>query len=224
MAEPFLGQVSIFGFNYAPYQWAFCNGQLMQITQYSALFALLGTQFGGNGTSNFNLPNLQGRMPIHFGTNAGHEYRVGDAGGNSMMPVSTTTSFTLGINNLPSHTHTATLSLPAFDASTRVSVSSTAASGQTTVPAEGSTLTNSPSGGQTSAAVYLPRETQQSNPVNLGGVTTTVTPSGSGSVANANTGGGQAVNAPLNFTVPTMPPYLALNFCIALFGQFPSRN
>src|SRR5687768_2784644 len=65
MAEPFLSEIRIFSFNFPPKGWAFCNGQLLPINQNQALFSLLGTQYGGNGQTNFALPNLQGRVPIH---------------------------------------------------------------------------------------------------------------------------------------------------------------
>jgi microcystin-dependent protein len=71
MASPFLGEIRLLGFTFAPRGWAFCNGQLLQIAQNSALFALLGTTYGGNGQTTFALPNLQGRVPVGTGTGAG---------------------------------------------------------------------------------------------------------------------------------------------------------
>jgi microcystin-dependent protein len=70
MSEPFIGQITCYGFNFAPYGWMPCNGQLLPINQYSALFSLLGTSFGGNGTSTFGLPNLQGTVPVGQGQSA----------------------------------------------------------------------------------------------------------------------------------------------------------
>lgn len=93
MAEPFLAEIRLVSFNFPPKGWAFCNGQLLPINQNQALFALLGTTYGGNGMTNFALPNLRGRMPIHRG--AGHY--LGEAAG--------TTSVTLTTSQLPSHTH-----------------------------------------------------------------------------------------------------------------------
>jgi microcystin-dependent protein len=71
MSEPFLGELRLMSFNFPPKGWAFCNGQLMPINQNQALFALLGTTYGGNGQSNFQLPDLRGRTPIHVGASTG---------------------------------------------------------------------------------------------------------------------------------------------------------
>jgi microcystin-dependent protein len=77
MAEPFLSEIRIFSFNFAPKGWATCNGQLLPINQNQALFALLGTTYGGNGQTNFALPNLQGKAPLHFGDG----FTLGETGG-----------------------------------------------------------------------------------------------------------------------------------------------
>jgi microcystin-dependent protein len=98
MSDPFLGEIRMFGFNFPPSGWALCDGQLLTISQYSALFALLGTQFGGNGSTNFALPNLQSRVPVHMGTGPGlSPYIIGQAGGNENTSVL--------IGNMPNHTH-----------------------------------------------------------------------------------------------------------------------
>jgi len=94
MAEPFLGEIRIMSFNFAPKGWAQCNGQLLPISQNQALFSLLGTTYGGNGTTNFGLPSLQGRVPLHFnGT-----FPLGARGGEELH--------TLIIPELPGHAHT----------------------------------------------------------------------------------------------------------------------
>lgn len=95
MAEPFLSEIRIFSFQFAPRSWAQCNGQLLPINQNQALFALLGTTFGGNGQTNFALPNLQGRTPIHVGS--GHT--LGERAGEQ--------AHTLTIAEMPTHTHVA---------------------------------------------------------------------------------------------------------------------
>jgi microcystin-dependent protein len=94
MAEPFLSEIRIMSFVFAPKGWALCNGQLLPINQNQALFSLLGTTFGGDGRVNFALPDLQGRTPIHVGS--GHT--LGERGGEQ--------AHTLSIAELPTHTHT----------------------------------------------------------------------------------------------------------------------
>lgn len=93
MAEPFLAEIRMMSFNFAPRGWALCNGQLLPINQNQGLFSLLGTTFGGNGQTTFGLPNLQGRTPIHVGN--GHT--LGEAAG--------TASVTLTAQQLPQHAH-----------------------------------------------------------------------------------------------------------------------
>jgi microcystin-dependent protein len=93
MAEPFMAEIRLMSFVYAPKGWALCNGQLLPIAQNQALFALLGTTFGGNGQTTFALPDLRGRVPIHVG--AGHT--LGERGGEQ--------AHTLSISELPTHTH-----------------------------------------------------------------------------------------------------------------------
>lgn len=93
MSEPFLSEIKIVSFNFPPKGWALCNGQLLPINQNQALFALLGTTYGGNGQTNFALPNLRGQVPIHTGN--GHT--LGEAAGS--------TSVTVTIQQLPAHNH-----------------------------------------------------------------------------------------------------------------------
>lgn len=97
--EPFIAQIQPFGFNFAPRGWAQCNGQLMPIAQNTALFSLIGTTFGGDGRTTFALPDLRGRSIVHIGTGPGLETITwGERAGSS--------SHTLSILNLPTHTHT----------------------------------------------------------------------------------------------------------------------
>ena len=168
MATPFLGQICIFGFTFAPRGWAFCNGQLLPISQNTALFSLLGTTYGGNGTTNFALPNLQSRVPLHFGQGAGlSPYVQGQLAGEE--------NHTLIINEMPIHTHTARAS-------------------------SGDATDTSP----------------VNNVLSAGGSYT--------GTANQNMAAGAVANAGGNLPHNNLPPYLALNFCIALQGIFPSRN
>src|ERR1700692_4836939 len=99
MSTPFLSEINIVSFNFPPKGWAFCNGQLMAINQNQALFSLLGTTYGGNGTSNFALPNLQGMAPMHWGNGAGlSQVFIGESGGSQTV--------TLLNNEIPVHVHT----------------------------------------------------------------------------------------------------------------------
>jgi len=93
MAEPFLSEIRIMSFGFAPKGWALCDGQLLPINQNQGLFSLLGTTFGGDGRVNFGLPNLQGRVPIH----AGSGHTLGERGGEQ--------AHTLSIAELPAHVH-----------------------------------------------------------------------------------------------------------------------
>jgi microcystin-dependent protein len=165
MGTPYLGEIRVFSFAFAPKGWALCNGQTLAINQNTALFSLLGTTYGGNGSSTFQLPNLQGRMPVHMGNG----FTEGQLGGEM--------NHTLITSEMPSHRHTAT----------GVSTNATVAA------ATNATWAASPK-----------------NPYATG-TNVTMAPG-----ALSTLGGGQPHN--------NMPPYLTLNFCIALQGIFPSRN
>jgi microcystin-dependent protein len=98
VSEPFLGEIRSFGFNFAPQGWATCNGQLLSISQNTALFSLLGTFYGGNGETTFALPNLQSRVGIHQGQGTGlSAYQLGQFSGSE--------SVTLTLGQMPLHTH-----------------------------------------------------------------------------------------------------------------------
>jgi len=100
MSEPFIGEIRVFGFNFPPVGWATCAGQLLPIAQNTALFSILGTNFGGNGTTNFALPNLQANVPLHVGAGPGLTPRtVGETGGVPQV--------TLNVAEMPAHTHAA---------------------------------------------------------------------------------------------------------------------
>jgi microcystin-dependent protein len=96
--QPFVGQIMIVPWNFAPRGWALCNGQILAITSNTPLFSLIGTFYGGNGTTTFALPNLQGRIGIHFGESPGTSaYSLGEAAGQENV--------TLTVGHLPAHTH-----------------------------------------------------------------------------------------------------------------------
>lgn len=98
MSDQCVGEIRMFGGNYAPAGWAFCNGQLMSISQNEVLYSLIGTTYGGDGQTTFGLPDLRGRVPIHTGTLTGSDYVLGQTGGVE--------SVTLIQSQLPAHTHT----------------------------------------------------------------------------------------------------------------------
>ena len=98
MSEPFVGEIRMFAGNFAPRGWAFCDGQLLAVSQNDALFSLLGTIYGGDGRTTFGLPDMRGRIPIHAGQGPGlSQRRLGAKGGAENV--------TLTVNQLPSHTH-----------------------------------------------------------------------------------------------------------------------
>jgi len=98
MSEPFVGEIRFFAGNFAPRGWAFCDGQLLAVSQNDALFSLLGTIYGGDGRTTFGLPDMRGRLPLHAGTGPGlSPRRLGAKGGAEKV--------TLTVNQMPSHTH-----------------------------------------------------------------------------------------------------------------------
>ncbi len=100
MSDQYLGEIRLFAGNYAPMGWAFCNGQRLNISQYEALYSLIGTTYGGDGQTTFALPDLRGRVPIGMGANpdTGTQYMIGQTGGTETVKLTE--------NHLPAHTHT----------------------------------------------------------------------------------------------------------------------
>jgi microcystin-dependent protein len=174
MSSPFLGEIQIFGFNYPPYQWATANGATLSIQQFAALFSLLGTQYGGNGTSTFQLPNLIGRASCNQGTGPGLTQRpIGETFGEFNVALNTQT--------IPPHSHTMIANEPPVPA----------------VPAPVAGAAWAKFAGTAALVVGNP-------PATVSLAAAAVNPAG-GNVPHAN-----------------QQPYLALNFCIALSGVFPS--
>ena len=158
--DAYIGTILAWAPTFAPQGWMFCSGQTLPINQYQAVFALIGTTYGGDGRTNFCLPNLCGRHPIGSSTMGQvpglTPHPLGAVGGQeSITPV------------LPSHTHTA-------DTSVNVSTLTTGS----VTPAAGSMLAATAAGTPPAAAVYLPAATNPGATVKLGGVATTVTPAG----------------------------------------------
>ena len=168
MANPYLSEIRIVSFNYAPRGWAMANGQLLPITQNQALFSLLGTTYGGNGTTNFALPNLQSRVPVHMG----NSLTLGAQGGEE--------THTLQLAEMPLHTHGTAMG--------------TSTSANTVAAPAGNVLAGANN-------VYAPGA---SNPVVLAAASVSMV------------GSGQPHE--------NRQPYLTLDFCIAISGQFPPRS
>ncbi|HEY0026258.1 MAG TPA: tail fiber protein [Allosphingosinicella sp.] len=97
MAQPYIGEIRMFAGNFPPVGWMFCNGDLLAISENDALFVLIGTTYGGDGESNFALPNLQSRIPIHMGSNGGTSYQLAEMAGTEQE--------TLTSQQMPNHTH-----------------------------------------------------------------------------------------------------------------------
>jgi microcystin-dependent protein len=174
MSDQFVAEIRIFPFNFAPTGWAFCNGQILPISQNTALFSLLGTTYGGNGTSNFALPNLQGSAPLQQGQGPGLSlYDLGETGGEQTV--------TLLQTQMPAHSH----------------------------------------GVQASSAGGLSSPTSNAWASGVKGHPGSYAAAGGGNVNMSGAGvSATGGNSPHN----NMPPYLCLNFCIALQGIFPPRS
>lgn len=200
MAEPFLGEICIFGFNYAPIGWSSCQGQSLPVAQYQALYSLLGVYYGGSPNTNFNLPNLQGRLPLGFN----NTFPIGAAGGAVAVAI--------GVNNLPPHNHPATMTMSSLSATT--TLNATTKTGGAATPVANSTLCAATSGTGTANIYLAPPSPAPADLVPLGNISTAV--SGSGTVTVGNTGLGQSLNV--------LNPFLAINFSIAMEGIYPTRN
>ena len=174
MSEPFIGEIRIVGFSYAPRYWAACDGQTMAINQNQALFSILGTTYGGNGVNTFQLPDLRGRIPYHWGrsNSTGATMTIGQNGG--------VTGVVLQTSQIPLHTH--------LLQGNKVEANKPTPAGN--LPALNSQKINN-YGAAKDTAEFM-------------------------SLQALGTVGGAAHN--------NMPPYLVLNFIIALAGIFPSRN
>jgi microcystin-dependent protein len=197
MSNLYIGQIIQGGWNFAPRDTAFCNGQSMSIAQNTALFSLLGTTFGGNGQTTFNLPDLRGRSMVHWGNGAGLSPIVlGEAAGVETI--------TLTQNQMPQHTHAAS-----FASTSTLGASTTKATLQ--APSNGAVLARTKDGatpGPSLPLIYLPSGT--ATDVALGGLNV------AGTVTNVIAGGSQPVGI--------RNPYQGITHVIAMFGIFPSRS
>lgn len=191
---PVVGEVREYAGATAPYGWAIAAGQVLSIVDYPALFAVIGTIYGGDGVDTFALPDFQNRVAI----GASLTHTLGAVGGNATV--------SLNADNLPAHTHGAALDLSGVTPVTTVTVG-TAPNGNFAVAANNGGLTQSPNGGGSSAFIFLPADVSPTNPQNLGGVNTVL--DGAGAV----TVGGNATD---HTDVNVLPPYLSVNKIIYL--------
>jgi microcystin-dependent protein len=179
MSQPYVGEIRAFGFQFAPSQWAYCNGQPMDISQFETLYTVIGTTYGGNGTTTFNLPNLQGQVPMHWGTGtSGQTTVIGQPQGVTLV--------TLTQGQTPQHSHTITVQ----------QIASGGDPEKTPTPGPNTWISDSV-------------------PDGLYNFTPTINAAFAGN-AISTVGGSQPHD--------NMQPYLAINFCISLYGIYPSRN
>jgi len=225
--DPFIGEIRIFTGSFAPVGWFLCQGQLLPISSYQALFAIIGTTYGGNGTTNFQLPDLQGRVILGVGRSpSGQIYDWGQVGGSE--------SIALTAANLPIHSHAATSPAHAH------SVTTPAHTHPFTVPAHAHPFAiqcdNNGGGDQTPAGEYLGNGNtySTSHAQTMAAQATNnsdgATPGVTGQAAGATgTSGNAAVtiavqNAGDNAPFASTPLYLSINYIIAYNGIFPSRG
>ncbi|MFH1853424.1 MAG: tail fiber protein [Candidatus Neomarinimicrobiota bacterium] len=205
MSEPFIGEIRAFGFNWAPRGWSTCDGQLISVMDNQSLFSLISNTYGGDGRTNFALPDLRSRLPMHQGAGIGLTPKyIGQRGGLEYAQMS--------INEMPAHSHPAT-------GETTVTQTVPAAATMT-VMNKGATLAD-----PTNNYLAKPADTnpiyynRSSSPVTLNANSVQVTQpeyTGATTVTVGNAGG--------NRMFSTISPYLVLNYCIALDGLYPSRS
>ncbi|WP_448698508.1 phage tail protein [Mucilaginibacter sp. AW1-3] len=195
MSDQLLGEIRPFAGTFAPSGWALCNGQILPIQRYTSLFAILGTQYGGNGTTNFALPNIQGATLVSQGTGPGlSPYVVGETAGSETVAVLQT--------EMPGHTHT-------FNAASAGGIA-VAIANETNAPATNGTS-------HLSAFVAHNNNVPPGNIPNTFGYTHT-TPVNT--QLNAQTVGLTGGTQPHE----NRAPFITINYCIALVGTFPVRN
>jgi microcystin-dependent protein len=209
--EGTIAEIRCFAGNFAPKNWAFCNAQTIAIQQNTALFSLLGTTFGGNGTTTFQLPDLQGRVPVGTGNGAGLTPMVlGQKGG--------TESNIMLQTQMPQHTHIATFTpTGGGGGGGSVTANLNVVNAPGTLATGGGNLLAGSHGLGSSTGIFAAAGTAT---VAMAAGSITVTGGGGGitggTVTNAISGGSQPF--------PVMQPYLGMNYIICMYGIFPSRN
>lgn len=211
--DPFVGEISYVGFNFAPDGWFQCNGQTLPINQYSALYSLLGTTYGGDGVTNFKLPDMRGKVPVHQGQSPGYSnFTMGQTSGAENV--------TLTATQLPTHSHPATAvststSAVAPGASATSTLKAANATGDMTTPGSNAIATSSAALTKIYSSTTAPNVNMHAGSIEtiLSGVNVTTTTNTAVTVGNA--GGSQP------FSI--MQPYTTVNCIIAWQGVYPSR-
>lgn len=210
MSEPFIGQVELYGFNFVPENWSSCQGQLIGVAAEQAMFSLLGNAYGGDGRTNFALPDLRGRLAMSYGNGIGsqYHYNIGQQAGSE--------SQTLDLTELASHTHHA-LFTP-NPGSLQIELSATTDGGDNPSPSDGAYLatTTVQSGGPDKPElIYRSEAPSSGSKVSLGGPIAATTHY-EGNVTVGDTGNS------VPFSI--MHPSLVMNYSIAMRGLYPSRS
>lgn len=226
--DAFMGCILPVGFNYPPRDWVFCNGQTMQVQQNAALFALLGTMYGGDGQNTYGIPDLRGRSIFgsqQQGPGLANIAQGEKAGTNTHTVISNgSVTITIGPNNLPQHNHPVTVPGSAFTCSSVLNATTAGGTPPGSYgPTAGAMLGNSTGTGNGVASIY---STTTTPTVALANTSVTTTLVGNASVTSGNTGNGAAITAPVitSANLSNMPPYLGLNYILCTQGIFPSRN
>lgn len=230
--DAFMGTILGVGFPFPPRGWMTCNGQLLSVSNYSALFALLGTQYGGDGMTTFGLPDLRGRVAVGQnltttpGRIPGDNGAAGGTVSSTVIATGTgTATATLTVANLPPHDHPATFTAGSGGAPITVDINVSTADGTSAAPLANGYLAAGSTEGTSTPLLYA-----ATGPVvKLNAGTATVSGGGgSGTVTVGNTGSGTPVVAPVNITttanVATVPPFQTIQYIICVSGIFPTRN
>ena len=211
MANPFLGQIMLVPYNFAPAQWAFCNGQSLEIEKYSALFSLLGITYGGDGKRTFKLPDLRRRVPLGAGLSPSFRgYPLGNSGGYEQIKLSE--------QQMPNHSHLATFTSKEIEPIiANAIIRAKSGKGDATNADDNYLATGKATKGNSVYSVNDGYSTTSDTTMNSQAVEINIT--GGESKGDVTVG-----SAGSNDPITVMQPYLAMHYIIALDGIYPSRN
>lgn len=215
--DPFIGQIILWPGLWVPEGWALCDGSVYKVSDYQALFSLIGNTYGGTSPNTFALPDLRSKVPV--GTTAMNGVGKQTGAATATVTAVGTGNVNIGVDNLPSHTHTATFTPGGGTSSVSIAIPADSTGETDNVPGPSLVMGKSMVG-TTPAKVY------SSNAANTTLKPFSVSvPAGGGTVVNANTGSGTALPVTVNVpvSVSTLQPGLALNYIIALNGIYPTR-